>query len=199
MKNEYVFEKVGDCLGQHHAGKFDTISRAEEIQPWDLVMVKPREGTFIAQELVKDGIDALGKIFLDRTERGVNLATLNWPTSIELEEVEALHRCDGGLEPEHLTPFERGAMIYVSQFNTLEPIAPINEDWRPQGVVSLSMFTAAMMFRYQSRNWWGAVLGPTAEVVETVGTRLPGAFLSDEWTAGDTRALRKLIPFQNLF
>jgi hypothetical protein len=196
----YVFEKVGNCLGEHHAGEFDTVSPAEQIQPWDVVMVRPREGTLISELLTRDGVDALGKIFLGRTEHGVHLATLNPPAVIDLplEEIEVLHRIDGGLGLEHMTPHEQGAILFLSQYNTGEPIAPFG-DWRPQGAVGLSAFTGEMMTRYASRNVWGAALGPSAEVVETVGVRLPGAFLSDEWTAGDTRAFRKLLPFQNLF
>jgi hypothetical protein len=196
----YAFEKVGDCIGQHHAGKFDNVTPAEEIQPWDVVVVRPREGTLIARELLTGGLDALGKIFLGRTKRGVHLATLNPPACIDLplEEIEALHRVDGGLVEENLTPFERGAIVYLSQFNTLEPIAPIGPDWRPHGAVGLSAITGKMASRYMSRNIWGAALGPTAEVLETAAV-LPGAFINNEWTASDTRALRKLLPYQNLF
>lgn len=54
------------------------------------------------------------------------------------------------------------------------------------------------MTRYQSRNLWDAMLGPTlgkAKDVQSVG----GALITGDWSAGDVKAARRLIPLQTLF
>jgi len=149
-------------------------------------------------------LDALGKIFLGRTEhQAVRLATLNPPATIDLpiEEIHALHRVDGGIDVERLAPEELGSLAYVAQFNTGQPIEPINPEWRPaRCCVGLSAFTGEMMSRYASRDRVGSALGPTVELGGTLMFRSPGAALSDEgWAASDTRALRKILPLQNVF
>jgi hypothetical protein len=166
---------------------------SEKIQPGDIALVVPREGTLIST-LLTDDLDALGKIFLGRTEQAVRLATLNPPEVIDLplDEINALHRVGGA----RLAPEEAA---HLAQFSTGQSIEPINSKWRPRGCVGLSRLTGEMMTRYASRNIWGAALGPSAELVETLMARLPGAYLADQWTASDTRALRKIIPLQNIF
>ena len=55
------------------------------------------------------------------------------------------------------------------------------------------------MSRYASRNIMAAALGPTFGLVQT-GASLAGAVGGEEpWTEQDTRALRRLLPYQNLF
>jgi len=187
----YAMQGVGDCLGAHQGGAF-SVMPTEEIQPGDIALVVPREGTLIAT-LLKDDLDALGKIFLGRTDQAVRLATLNPPEVIDLplDEIHALHR----LASARLAPEE---LAHLAQFSTGQPIKSINPEWRPRGCVGLSRLTGEMMTRYASRTLWGAALGPSAELLETAFTQ-PGAFLSDQWTASDTRALRKILPFQNIF
>jgi len=67
-----------------------------------------------------------------------------------------------------------------------------------RGRVGLSAFTGEMASRYQSRNAAGALLGPgfglASEAINTTGSAFAG-----EWTGADTRAVRKLLPFQNVF
>lgn len=50
--------------------------------------------------------------------------------------------------------------------------------------------------RYQSRNISGALFGPTIGTAEDF-TKITGG-LADEWTKQDTRALRRVMPYQNL-
>ncbi len=54
------------------------------------------------------------------------------------------------------------------------------------------------MSRYASRNLEGAVLGPTLGLMaESAG--VVGSLATGQWTATDTRALRRLVPYQNVF
>lgn len=53
------------------------------------------------------------------------------------------------------------------------------------------------MSRYASRNVWGAFLGPTIGLVEDA-IAVTGDAAQGEWTQSDTRALRRLLPYQNL-
>lgn len=52
--------------------------------------------------------------------------------------------------------------------------------------------------RFQSRSAADMLLGPTWAKIESL-PKITGAAASGEWTEGDTRAVRRLIPFQNLF
>ena len=54
------------------------------------------------------------------------------------------------------------------------------------------------MTRYASRNVVDSLLGPTAGRVEDAA-RLSGAMATGEWRESDTRAMRRLLPYQNLF
>ena len=67
-----------------------------------------------------------------------------------------------------------------------------------RGRVGLSAITGEMASRYQSRNAFGALLGPSfdlaTEAVPAVGSAFAG-----EFSGTDTRALRKTLPYQNVF
>jgi len=52
--------------------------------------------------------------------------------------------------------------------------------------------------RYASRGVFGALFGPTVGRVEDIA-KATGAAVSGEFTESDVRALRRLLPFQNLF
>lgn len=52
--------------------------------------------------------------------------------------------------------------------------------------------------RMQSRGVIGAFAGPTASKIERMA-QIGGSVASGEWTASDTTAVRRLMPFQNLF
>lgn len=67
-----------------------------------------------------------------------------------------------------------------------------------RGRVGLSYFTGHQASRYQSRSAVGSLLGPTYDLAASA-FQISGATSSGEWTAGDTRAVRKMLPFQNLF
>ena len=54
------------------------------------------------------------------------------------------------------------------------------------------------MSRYVSRNWLGALLGPSMGTVQDIGT-VTGALSSGEFSESDLRKVRKLMPGQNLF
>lgn len=57
---------------------------------------------------------------------------------------------------------------------------------------------APPMSRYASRNLMGAILGPSMGTVEDLAT-VTGAISQGEFTEGDLRRVRKLMPGQNLF
>jgi hypothetical protein len=66
-----------------------------------------------------------------------------------------------------------------------------------RGAVGLSRLTGQpMMSRYASRNAVDTVLGPTAGFISDVA-KATGALGSGEWVASDTRAMRRMFPFQN--
>ncbi len=67
-----------------------------------------------------------------------------------------------------------------------------------RGNVGLSYFTEQQMSRYASRNAVGAFLGPSFGMAEDVRQVLGSAF-ADDWRESDSRALRRMIPYQNLF
>jgi hypothetical protein len=67
------------------------------------------------------------------------------------------------------------------------------------GRIGMSAITGEMASRYMSRGAVGALLGPSLDLVNDAAFVLPGALMNQEWTASDTRALRKILPFQNLF
>lgn len=60
---------------------------------------------------------------------------------------------------------------------------------------SAAALTGETATRYQSRNVFGAVFGPTADLV---GDVLPLG-MTGEWSAADTHVARKLVPLQNIF
>jgi len=75
--------------------------------------------------------------------------------------------------------------------NTMEKIS--------RGTVGVNaMAGASPMSRYVSRNWAGALLGPTLGTVTDIGD-VAGAGLSGEFNEKDLRKVRKLLPGQNLF
>lgn len=66
------------------------------------------------------------------------------------------------------------------------------------GHVGMAAFTGAPAQRYASRNWMGALLGPSFDAAMDMG-KLSNDMASGKWTAADSRALRRLTPLQNLF
>lgn len=66
-----------------------------------------------------------------------------------------------------------------------------------RGRVGLSAITGKQVSRYASRNLVGTLLGPTADFAGDLAT--VGALGADSWNRADTRALRKVVPLQNLF
>lgn len=81
--------------------------------------------------------------------------------------------------------------------NTMEKVS--------QGQVGISrVLGKEPMSRYQSRNALDALLGPTFARAQDAQKVVPDAVKrvlgdSEAWTEGDTRAMRRLLPFQNLF
>ncbi len=65
------------------------------------------------------------------------------------------------------------------------------------GRLGLSVLTGKEISRYQSRNAIGAALGPTADFASDALTL--GRLGGEKWSRSDTKAIRKIIPFQNLF
>lgn len=67
-----------------------------------------------------------------------------------------------------------------------------------RGRVGLSAFTGEMASRYQSRNAAGAMLGPSFGLATDALSATGSAFAGD-WGASDSRAVRRIMPYQNLF
>ena len=73
-----------------------------------------------------------------------------------------------------------------------------------RGNIGMSALTGANpMSRYASRNAVGALLGPSFGAATTMlsitGDVSAAALGDDSWKASDTHAMRKLLPYQNLF
>lgn len=84
-----------------------------------------------------------------------------------------------------------GAVMEIN--NTLEKISNNNFGLRPM------LGASAPASRFASRNKEEALLGPTAGAFLTTVLKVASAGTDDNpWTDADTRALRRLIPYQNL-
>ena len=73
-----------------------------------------------------------------------------------------------------------------------------------RGNIGVSALTGGkQMSRYASRDLFGSLAGPTADTVDLMATAtgsVSSAILGDDdWKASDTHAVRKLLPYQNLF
>ncbi|WP_085905912.1 hypothetical protein [Kiloniella majae] len=67
-----------------------------------------------------------------------------------------------------------------------------------RGTVGVSALTGGpQMSRYQSRNILGSLVGPTAGTIKDLSQAV-GSATSGDWTQSDSRALRRLLPYQNL-
>lgn len=66
------------------------------------------------------------------------------------------------------------------------------------GRVGLSAVTGEQITRYQSRNVYGAFLGPTADMVSDLFSISSSGFRG-EFSEADLRRMKRLLPFQNLF
>lgn len=67
-----------------------------------------------------------------------------------------------------------------------------------RGTISLQALAGAPpLTRYASANTSGVLLGPTVGTIEDV-SQVVGAASTGEWAAQDTRAMRRMIPYQNL-
>lgn len=127
-----------------------------------------------------------------------DMAALNGAIlSVALGALSAKLKMDvGGYDTSEWTPtkwaiegFDRSGMAgwFMDANNLLEKTA-----LRPVTAAGLTGETAS---RYQSRNVFGAVFGPTADLV---GDVLPLG-MTGEWSAADTHVARKLVPLQNIF
>lgn len=68
-----------------------------------------------------------------------------------------------------------------------------------RGTIGVSALTGGpQMSRYASRNITGALLGPTVGLTQDF-VQTTGSAFSGDWQSQDTRALRRLLPYQNLF
>jgi hypothetical protein len=68
-----------------------------------------------------------------------------------------------------------------------------------RGLIGPSAVTGGeMASRYASRGVFGALFGPTVGRVEDIA-KATGAAVSGEFSESDVRALRRLVPYQNLF
>jgi hypothetical protein len=97
-----------------------------------------------------------------------------------------------------LTKWGVEAIDYSGVLTILSEVNNISEKMS-RGRIGLSALTGEMASRYASRNAVGTLLGPTPEFLGDLAFRLPGALMNGDWSSSDTRALRKLLPYQNLF
>jgi hypothetical protein len=67
-----------------------------------------------------------------------------------------------------------------------------------RGTISLNALAGQPpLTRYASVNTLGTVLGPSVGTAQDI-TQIAGSGLTGEWTESDSRALRRMIPYQNL-
>lgn len=67
-----------------------------------------------------------------------------------------------------------------------------------RGRIGASAFTGKKISRYQSRNIIGALIGPTAGAVKDFA-QVTGSLFEGDWKESDTRAVRRILPYQNVF
>ncbi|OAZ08044.1 hypothetical protein TH4_18475 [Thalassospira tepidiphila MCCC 1A03514] len=68
-----------------------------------------------------------------------------------------------------------------------------------RGRVGVSALTGGpIMSRYASRNVIGALIGPTSGAISDAAQAI-GAMSAGDWRESDTSAMRRLLPYQNLF
>ncbi|WP_417825319.1 hypothetical protein [Thalassospira povalilytica] len=68
-----------------------------------------------------------------------------------------------------------------------------------RGTVGVSALTGGpIMSRYASRNVIGALIGPTSGAISDAAQAI-GALSAGDWRESDTSAMRRLLPYQNLF
>lgn len=67
-----------------------------------------------------------------------------------------------------------------------------------RGAVGLSAVTGKPVSRYAQRNIASTLFGPTAGTIQEFA-RVGGAAASGEWNQSDSRAMRRLIPYNNIF
>mgnify|MGYP006399064381 FL=1 len=73
-----------------------------------------------------------------------------------------------------------------------------------RGNIGVSALTGGkQMSRYASRDLFGSLAGPTADTLDLAasitGSLSSVAFGDEDWAAADTQAVRRLLPYQNLF
>ena len=74
----------------------------------------------------------------------------------------------------------------------------ITEKWTG-GRVGISALTGeGVTSRYLSRNWFGALVGPSFGLAEDF-RMVTAAATAGDWRQSDTRRLRRLLPYQNVF
>lgn len=67
-----------------------------------------------------------------------------------------------------------------------------------RGAVGLSAVTGKPVSRYASRNITASLLGPSVGTVEDA-IRVTGSVVNRDWSQGDSKVMKRLIPYANLF
>jgi len=67
-----------------------------------------------------------------------------------------------------------------------------------RGEYGLSMLTGEQMTRFQSRNVWGTLAGPSVGAIEDI-FQISGSIFAGDTSKADLRKARQLVPMQNLF
>lgn len=114
--------------------------------------------------------------------------TVNW-----LKAIEAGRELQGGPASWVADGIDRAGITgwFFDVDNIMEKMTNNRMGIRP-------MLGAAPSTRYASRNQVGALFGPSFGLMADVW-KVGGDMVSGDWTTSDTHAMRKMIPFQNLF
>ena len=67
-----------------------------------------------------------------------------------------------------------------------------------RGRLGIAALTGESVSRYQSRNWVEAMARPSVGLIQDANQVL-GSAISGDWRESDTRAIRRILPYQNLF
>jgi hypothetical protein len=67
------------------------------------------------------------------------------------------------------------------------------------GAVGLAAITGRPVSRYAARNWADSILGPTAGLLKDMQAAGSSVFHDGAIRESDVRAMRRMLPYQNLF
>lgn len=163
------------------------------------LLLKSTEAGKIIGQFRSFSLAATNKILISGLQEKDAMAINGWVLSIGLGMLSyAFKTWDRGAELSD-NP-EQWLFEGIDRSGVLGPLAEINQisNKVTRGKVSLqSLVGAPPLTRYASTNAMGAVLGPTFGTVQDI-FQITGSATNADWTKSDSRALRRMIPYQNL-